>query len=174
MLKFEWGIASVACADARVTRCHMSNIAPHKLFYALIRVILIIKLQIRWLPVKVSQSPFTHNWLIFLGNYLPKHNYENRETGWVRILHIKCHDRLVKLGGSGYYILSATTGWVSYADRLQRRHRNCITIQYYLSLKIVCKIKLQTNDIVTLLSFSWCVDVILHSVLFWHVARASI
>ena len=84
----------------------------------------------------------------------------------------------MKLGGSGYYILSATTGWVSYADRLQRRHRNWITIQYYLStfksLKIVCKIKLQTNDIVTLISFSWCVDVILHSVLFCHVARASI
>ena len=138
MLKFEWGIASVARADARVTRCHMSNIAPHILFYALIRVILIIKLQIRWLPVKLSQSPFTHSLLIFLGNYLPKHNYENR----------------------------ATTGWVSYADRLQRR--NWITIQYYLSTfksrKIVCKIKLQTNDIVTLISFSWCVDVILHSV----------
>ena len=161
MLKFEWGIASVARADARVTRCHMSNIAPHKLFYALIRVILIIKLQIRWLPVKVSQSPFTHSLLIFLGNYLPKHNYENRETGWVRILHIKCHDRLGP-----------------YADRLQRRHRNWITIQYYLStfksLKSVCKIKLQTNDIVTLISFSWCVDVNLHSVLFCHVARAFI
>ena len=143
MLKFEWGIASVVRADARVTRCHMSNIAPHKLFYALIRVILIIKLQIRWLPVKLSQSPFTHSLLIFLGNYLPKHNYENRETGWVRILHIKCHDRLGLL-----------------RDRLQRRHRNWITIQYYLctfkSLKIVCKIKLQTNDIVTLISFSWC------------------
>ena len=63
----------------------------------------------------------------------------------------------MKLGGSRYYILSATTGWVSYADRVQRRHRNLITIQYYLStfksLKIACKIKLQTNDIVTLISF---------------------
>ena len=65
MLTFEWGIASVTRADARVTRCHMSNIAPHKLFYVLIRVILIIKLQIRWLPVKLSQSPFTHSLLIF-------------------------------------------------------------------------------------------------------------
>ena len=44
----------------------------------------------------------------------------------------------------------------------------------FKSRKIVCKIKLQTNDIVTLISFSWCVDVILHSVLFCHVARASI
>ena len=39
--------------------------------------------------------------------------------------------------------------------------------------KIVCKMKLQTNLIVTLISFSWCVDVIWHSVLFCHVARAS-
>ena len=39
--------------------------------------------------VKLSQFPFTHSILIFLGNYLPKHNYENRQTGWVRILH-KC------------------------------------------------------------------------------------
>ena len=44
----------------------------------------------------------------------------------------------------------------------------------FKSRKIVCKIKLQTNHIVTLISFSWCVDVILHSVLFCHVARASI
>ena len=31
-----------------------------------------------------------------------------------------------------------------------------------------------TNPIVTLISFSWCVDVILHSVLFCHVVRPSI
>ena len=52
----------------------------------------IIKLLIRLLPVKLSHSPFTHSLLIFLGNYLPKHNYGNRQTGWVRkklwILHI--------------------------------------------------------------------------------------
>ena len=37
-----------------------------------------------------------------------------------------------------------------------------------------CMQKLQTNDIVTLISFPWCVDVILQSVLFCHVAMASI
>ena len=44
----------------------------------------------------------------------------------------------------------------------------------FKSRKIVCKSKLQKIHIVNLISFSWCADVILHSVLFCHVARASI
>ena len=40
-------------------------------------------------PVKLSHSPFTHSLLIFVGDYLPKNNYENCKTGWIRILH-KC------------------------------------------------------------------------------------
>ena len=50
----------------------------------------VIKLLIRWLPVKLSHFPFTHSLLIFLGDYLPKNNYEKCQTGWVRILQ-KCH-----------------------------------------------------------------------------------
>ena len=50
----------------------------------------VIKLLIMWLPVKLSHFPFTHSLLIFLGNYVPKNNYENRQTRWVRILQ-KCH-----------------------------------------------------------------------------------
>ena len=42
-----------------------------------------------------------------------------------------------------------------------------------LYAKLSCRL-LSTNHIVTLISFAWCVDVILHSVLFYHVARASI
>ena len=42
-----------------------------------------------------------------------------------------------------------------------------------LYAKLNCRL-LSTNHIVTLISFAWCVDVILHSVLFCHVARASI
>ena len=44
-----------------------------------------------------------------------------------------------------------------------------------LYAKLNCRL-LSTNHIVTLISFVWCVsvDVILHSVLFCHVARASI
>ena len=44
----------------------------------------------------------------------------------------------------------------------------------FKSQKIVCKTKLLTNHIVTLISVSGCVDVSLRSVLFCHVARASI
>ena len=40
-----------------------------------------------------------------------------------------------------------------------------------LYAKLNCRL-LSTNHIVTLIA--WCVDVILHSVLFCHVARASI
>ena len=65
ILKFEWEIATVARADARVTRCRMSNIATNKWLHALIGVILVIKLLIRWLPVKLSHFPFTHSLLIF-------------------------------------------------------------------------------------------------------------
>ena len=48
----------------------------------------VIKQLIRWLPVKLSHSPFTYSLLIFLGNYLPKNNYEKRQTGWVWIPRI--------------------------------------------------------------------------------------
>ena len=41
-----------------------------------------------------------------------------------------------------------------------------------LYAKLNCRL-LSTNHIVTLISFAWCVDVILHSVLFCHVSRAS-
>ncbi len=56
----------------------MDFIATDKRFYALVGVLLVINQQIRSLPVKLSHFPFTHSLLIFLGNYLPKNNYENR------------------------------------------------------------------------------------------------
>ena len=53
------------------------NIATNKWLHALIGVILVIKLLIRSLLVKLSHFPFTLSLLIFLGNYVPKNNYEN-------------------------------------------------------------------------------------------------
>ena len=75
------------CRASRRSR-HKSNIAANKWFYELIGVILVMPLQIMCLPVKLSHYPFTHSLLIFLGNYLPNNNYENRKTGWVRFLHL--------------------------------------------------------------------------------------
>ena len=102
---------TVARADARVTRCRMSNIATNKWLHALIGVILVIKLLIRWLPVKLSHFPFTHSLLIFWGNFVPKNNCENRQTGWVRILQ-KCQN----LYPRRYHWLSPYSSWSMYRD----------------------------------------------------------
>ena len=67
--------ASVGSRDATIGSRDASD-SSFKFEYAAV-----IKLLIRSFLVKLSHSPFTHSLLIFLGNYLPKNNYENRQTG---------------------------------------------------------------------------------------------
>ena len=87
-------LSKICIRNSNVTPVSREFIANNKLLYALVSVILVIKLQIRSLPVKLSYSPFTHGdelgpTYIFVGNYLPLF-YDNRKTWWVSFHFIYC------------------------------------------------------------------------------------
>ena len=120
-------------------------IANNKLLYALVSVILVIKLQIRSLPVKLSYSPFTHRdelgpTYIFVGNYLPLF-YDNRKTWWVSFHFIYCPTSTSWQMRSGF-----DTSGVPKRETKSRDKASDLSCEFRVGLHVTVSLPLLTSQ----------------------------